>query len=110
RWLHRLEALSQRVEQGLRRLEAGSLQLPDGVEILPWAKEALAYLDHRKAAGATDHCPLPELFSALSRQQADLSVTAFHDGLRLLHKRRALRLLPFQGAPGDMPEPEYALL
>jgi hypothetical protein len=110
RWLHRLEALSQRVEEGLRRLEADSLQLPDGTEIISWAKEALSYLDRRRAGAAGGPCPLPELFAALRAHHADLTVTVFHDGLRLLRKRHALRLLPFNGPPSELPEPEYALL
>jgi hypothetical protein len=109
-WLHRLEALSKRVEEGLRRLEAASLQLPDGTEIVPWAKEALTYLDHRQSRGTTGQCPLPELFAALRPQYPDLSVTVFHDGLRLLRKRQALRLLPMNGPSSELLEPEYALL
>jgi hypothetical protein len=36
-------------------------------------------------------------------------VTEFHDGLRRLHDRQRLRLLPFTGPASALPEPEYAL-
>jgi hypothetical protein len=111
RLLHRLDALSQRVEEALRRADAKGPPLPDGVaEAVPWALDALAYLDRRCTGGSASQCPLPELFAALRQQYADLSVTSFHDGLRRLHNRRALHLLPFAGPPSELPEPEFALL
>ena len=111
RWTHRLDALSGQVETALRRAEASGPELPDGAGTeTPWAVDALAYLDHRRTGGATGECPLPELFAALRDRYPDLSVNAFHDRLRRLHDRRALRLLPFTGPASDIPEPEYALL
>jgi hypothetical protein len=111
RWTHRLEALSGQVDAALRRAEAAGPQLPDGAATdAPWAVDALAYLDHRRSSGAPGDCPLPELFEALHEKHPDLSVSAFHDGLRRLDDRRALRLLPFTGPPSDIQEPEYALL
>ena len=53
---------------------------------------------------------MPELFAALREKSPELSVTDFHDRLRRLRDRRALRLLPFTGQPSDIQEPEYALL
>ena len=111
RWTQRLDALSQRVEEALRRAEAGGPHVPEEVAAeVPWARDALAYLDRRQGSGAPGACPMPELFGALREQHTDLSVTAFHDRLRRLRDRQALRLLPFAGSPGEMPEPEYALL
>jgi hypothetical protein len=111
RWTHRLEALSQQVETSLRRAEAAEAQLPEGAATdAPWAQDALEYLDRRRRMGAAGNCPLPELFAALRRQHTDLSVTAFHDRLRRLHDRGALRLLPFDASPSEIPEPEYALV
>jgi hypothetical protein len=111
RWTHRLDALSEQVERALRRAEAAGPELPDGVATeTPWAVDALAYLDHRRTGGAAGNCPLPELFAAMRDHDPDLSLNAFHEGLRRLHDRRALRLLPFTGSPSEMPEPEYALL
>lgn len=106
----RLDALGQRVEEALRRLEARGPDLPKTVlEAVPWSHEALAHLDRRRAAGAADGCPLPELFEAVRAREASLSITAFHDGLRRLHEQRALRLLPFTGPPTELGQPEYAL-
>lgn len=111
RWSHRLEVLGQRVEEALRRAEARDAPKANGqASNAEWATEALAYLDRRRQGGASDHCPLPELFAALRRQQPELSMKAFHEGLRRLHDRRALRLVPFVGLPTELPEPEYALL
>jgi hypothetical protein len=111
RWTHRLDALSEQVEAALRRAEAAGPQLANGAAAdVPWALDALAYLDRRRNSGAAGDCPLPELFAALRDGYPDLSVNAFHDHLRRLNDRRALRLLPFTGPPSEIPEPEYALL
>src|SRR5262249_18820459 len=107
-WLERLEALGRRVDETLARLEKQRRVLPDDlVARVPWAPAALDYLDRRQEAGAAG-CALPELFEALRRTEADLSVSAFHDGLRRLQERRALRLLPAEDSVG-LPQPEYAL-
>jgi hypothetical protein len=111
RWTHRLEALSQQVAEALRRAESAGTPLPPGaVEDAPWAEDALAYLDKRRAASVPGECPLPELFAAVREKYPDLSVTAFHDRLRRLHDRRALRLLAYAGPADALVEPEYALL
>jgi hypothetical protein len=105
----RLDALTVRVEEALRRADALAPHKADGLAAsVPWAQEALDYLDHRMTNGASG-CPLPELFGALREQHGDLSMTAFHDGLRRLHDLRALRLLPV-GADQSLPEPEHAIL
>jgi len=75
----------------------------------PWAIDVLNYLDRRRNGGAPGGCPLPELFAAVVRQHPALSVSAFHEGLRRLHDRRALRLQP-AASLADLPQPEYALL
>jgi len=107
----KLDALSLRVEEALRRLETQGPSLPPTVtETAPWAADALAYLDHRRVSGANGHCPLPELFAALAAQHPGLSVGTFHDGLRRLQRERVLRLTPFEGSPSNLPQPEYAIL
>jgi hypothetical protein len=107
---HRLEALSQRVSEGLRRSDGQLARLPDGAAAaVPWAQDVVDYLERRREAGIATRCPLPDLFAALRAGQAGLTVKDFHAGLRRLHDRGALRLLPFDG-PGELPEPEYALL
>jgi hypothetical protein len=108
RWTYRLDQLSQRVEEAIRRLEAGETAPTNGAAV-SWTQEALVYLDRRREGGAAGPCPLPELFAAVRGHHADLTLKAFHEGLRRLHDRHALRLLPFPGPAGDLPEPEYAL-
>jgi hypothetical protein len=111
RLLHRLDALSQRVEEALRRAEGGGPALANGVaSAAPWAADALGYLDRRRDSGAAGDCPLPELFAALRQRHPGLSLTEFHDGLRRLGDYRAVRLVPFAGPAEQLAEPEYALL
>jgi DNA-binding PadR family transcriptional regulator len=116
KWLERLDALARRVDETLRRLEQSAPLLPPEIaEAHPWAIDALNYLDRRHlAAGPSNNgdasaCPLPELFTALLRQHADLSLRDYHEGLRRLHERRLVQL---QAAANlaDLPQPEYALL
>jgi hypothetical protein len=109
-WSERLRALEERVEGALRRLEAAGPILPREVlEAHPWAVDALNYLDRRRSGGAADDCPLPELFNAVIRHHPDLSVSAFHEGLRRLHERRAV-LLRAAPSVADIAQPELALL
>jgi hypothetical protein len=110
-WTHRLEALSEQVERALRRVEAAESSMPDGAgSDSPWAVEMLTFLDRRRKSGARGDCPLPELFAALREKHGELSVPAFHDTLRRLQDRRAVRLVPFDGSPHEISEPEYALV
>ncbi len=113
KWLERLDALTRRVDETLRRLEqAAPLLPPEIAEAHPWAIDALNYLDRRRLAAHNvdaSKCPLPELFAALLRQRADLSLRAFHEGLRRLHDRRLIQLQP-AASLADLPQPEYALL
>jgi hypothetical protein len=111
RMRHRVEALSERVEEALRRLALIGPHLPDGVaRAVPWAEDALTYLERRRAGGAPGPCPLPELFAVLAGRQAEFTLPGFHDGLRRLHERRLVHLLPPSAVPGEMAQPEYALL
>jgi hypothetical protein len=115
KWLERLDALTRRVDETLRRLEQSAPLLPPEIaEAHPWAIDALNYLDRRRlAAGPSTNgdvnCPLPELFAALVRQHPGLSVHVFHEGLRRLHERRLVQLQPAVSL-ADLPQPEYALL
>jgi len=110
RHLQWLDALERRVDEALTRLEAARPVLPDTLaETVPWAAEALAYLDKRAERGGANGCSLPELFAAVRGQEGALSLPGFHDGLRRLAERRILHLLP--GDPSQpLPEPEYALV
>ena len=76
---------------------------------MPWAEDALTYLDRRRAGGAPGPCPLPELFAVLAGRHAEFSLAGFHTGLRRLHERRFVHLLPPTAAPTEMAQPEYAL-
>ncbi|HTU20693.1 MAG TPA: hypothetical protein VMG10_21715 [Gemmataceae bacterium] len=114
KWLERLDALTRRVDETLRRLEQSAPLLPPEIaQEHPWAIDALNYLDRRHlvagANGDASPCPLPELFAALVRQHPDLSVRVYHEGLRRLHDRRLVQLQPAVNL-GDLPQPEYALL
>lgn len=105
-----VDALSQRVVEALARAEAAAPKSPvDVAAIVPWGQQVLDYLDKRKATGVVNFCPMPELFAALREKQPELTVADFHAGLRRLHDRGLLRLLPPEG-PEELPEPEYALL
>ena len=109
--LQRLDALTRRVEEALLRADALGPIVPDEIAVTsPWAQDALVYLDRRKTNGAVKECPLPELFEAMRDRHAELSLTAFHDGLRRLYDRRALRLLPYTGPAEQMSQPEHAIL
>jgi hypothetical protein len=110
KWHDGLEALARRVEDTLRRIEQAVPPLPaDILQAYPWAVDAINYLDRRKASGAASDCALPELFAALRREHPGLSIGAFHEGLKRLHQRHALRLRP-ANSPTEMPKPEFALL
>ncbi|MCS6850293.1 MAG: FUSC family protein [Gemmataceae bacterium] len=104
-----LEALTHRVEEALRRAALLTPTLPDGSDAVPWAREVVQYLERRQAVGAAGECPLPELFAALKANHPELSLVAFHDGLRWLRDLKAIRLLPFPSPPTQLTEPEYAL-
>ncbi|HEX4606674.1 MAG TPA: hypothetical protein VH092_00565 [Urbifossiella sp.] len=105
--LRRLDDLADRVDAAIRRSE---LKAPDVARpvagVVPWAADALTYLDRRRAGGNRSACPLPELFTAVRGRFPELALPAFHDGLRRLHDVRALQLAP----AAEMPEPEHALL
>jgi hypothetical protein len=111
RLMHRLEGLSNRVEEALRRAEGGGPALANGAaDTVPWAADVLAYLDRRRESGRAGPCPLPELFAAVRQRHPALAVPQFHDGLRRLSDYHAVTLLPFPGAVAALAEPEYALL
>ena len=55
--------------------------------VVPWAADALAYVELRHKAGGA--CPLPELFAALRTKHRRLTTRAFHDGLQRLADNRA---------------------
>ncbi len=105
--LAKLDDLAARVEAALRRTELNSPAVAEPVgRVVPWAVESLEYLERRPVSGAAGDCPLPELFHAVRVKFPELTLSAFHDGLRRLHDVRALRLVP----TAAMTEPEYAVV
>jgi hypothetical protein len=111
RWTQQLEGLSRRVEEALERTGSPETGLNNGITaVVPWAADALAYLDRRRMAPPAGPCTLRELFAALKVPHPALSLTAFHNGLRRLQDARTLRLLPGTATTEPLPEPEYALL
>lgn len=111
RLTQRLDALTRRVDEALRRADLHRVTRANGAEaVIAWARSALAYLDKRRDSGAAGQCSLPELFAALRPEHAGLSIPDYLDGLRRLHERRAIQLLPFEGPASGLPQPEYALV
>jgi hypothetical protein len=111
RWSEQLEALQNRVTEALQRAGTSGSKLSNGMlSAVPWATEALAYLDRRAAADDAGPCTLRELFAALKPVHADLSLASFHAGLRRLQDGRIVRLLPAANGAQVLSEPEYALL
>jgi hypothetical protein len=105
--LARLDDLANRVEAALRRAELHPVTVAEPVgRVVPWAVEALEYLDQRVTSGRTDDCPLPELFHAVRVKFPELTLPAFQDGLRRLHDVRAVRLTPGM----ESSEPEYGMV
>jgi hypothetical protein len=106
----RLDALAGSVADTIKRADKLGPQLPEGAATaLPWAHDAVGYLEKRQNGGLPEKCSLSELFAAVKEKEEGLTVKDFHFGLRRLHDRGVLRLLPFDGPEGP-PEPEYALL
>ncbi|MCI0638171.1 MAG: hypothetical protein L0Y72_25045 [Gemmataceae bacterium] len=106
----RLESLAGRVMEALKRIDHLQSPLPEGIAgALPWAHAAVEYLDKRQRSGLPERCPLPDLFAHLKDKETGLSIADFHSGLRRLHDRGRVRLLPHDGVEGP-PEPEFALL
>jgi hypothetical protein len=75
-----------------------------------WLAEALAHLSRWQAAGASEDCPLPDLYRQARQTSSQLTIGQFHDGLRRLHDQHQIYLHPWTGPLYDLPEPPYALL
>ena len=75
-----------------------------------WPGAVLSYLGRRQDAGATEDCPLPELFRHARLSSPGLTIGHFHDGLRRLLDAGHIYLHPWTGPLYAIPEPAYALL
>ncbi len=106
-YMKRLDSLTARVEETIRRMDATGPLLADPLQaIIPWGYDAMNYLEQRRQTGVGTPCPLPELFESLKAKHPCLTIPSFHDGLKRLADNRALKL----NSASDMPLPEYALL
>jgi hypothetical protein len=101
----RLDMLTHRVEEALRRMDAAGPTLADPLQtLIPWAYDALRYLDGRKETRRADPCTLAELFTAVQSTHPHLTIPAFQDGLRRLVDNRAIVLQPVPLESIDRPE------
>jgi hypothetical protein len=75
-----------------------------------WKESALTFLARRQVSGASEDCPLPELFRQAQQAAPTLSIGSFHDALRQLHDGGQIYLHPWTGPLYAIPEPLYALL
>jgi hypothetical protein len=82
---------------------------PSGNGCDSWPGEVINYLSQWRDSGATEDCPLPELYRRAQRVSR-LSIGQFHDGLRRLHDEQRIYLHPWTGPMHEIPEPAYALL
>jgi hypothetical protein len=107
-----LIAAARRMQTGLDALHATVAQvLPQVATPGPdWSAEVPAMLTQWRAAGASEDCPLPELFARLRRTRPELTTGQFHDGLRKLHDDGLIYLHPWTGPLYALPDPVCALL
>ncbi len=75
-----------------------------------WTKAILTYLERWHETGASEDCPLSELYRQTCKTASQLTIGQFHDGLRRLHDQQKIYLHPWTGPMYDIPEPPYALL
>ena len=108
RYLSKLDALTKRIDEALRRIEISPEMTANLQAVVSWGLDALTYLDRRKQGGASGTCPLPELFGALRGRHPTLTIREFQLGLSRLHESGALRLTPHTGT--IIPQPEYAIM
>ena len=106
-----LDALKATAEKVLRQIAsppAGPAPTANGGGA--WEPAALAHLSQWQSSGASEDCPLPELFRQAQKAAPHLSVGQFHDGLRRLHEGQQVYLHPWTGPLYAIPEPPCALL
>lgn len=99
----RLDSLTERVESALKRMATAAPALGEGLrQMVPWAGDALAFLDRRETLEAT----LGELFQVARADDRELSVTRFHEGVRKLLDGGLLRAMT---TTEPIHEPEFAM-
>ncbi len=110
-----IRSLRSTVEQVLPRLNGtpmNGLLCPPRPKVTAASDALIADVKARLAewhasAGASQDCPLPDLFRKL---ETIASVGLFHDALRQLHDDHQIYLHPWTGPLYALPEPAFALL
>jgi hypothetical protein len=115
-----LDALKTTAEKVLQQVPQQPLPVANGLSPHPvtppasakddWFAAALSHLASWQGSGASEDCPLPELFRQAQQADAGLTIGRFHDGLRRLHGEGRIYLHPWTGPLYALPEPPYALL
>jgi len=70
----------------------------------------LGHLERWQGSGASEDCPLPELYRRTAADVPGLTLGVFHDAVRRLHDAEKLYVHPWPGPLYDLPEPSFALL
>jgi hypothetical protein len=108
-----VEALKATVEKFLHQLQKPATPVGPAVSgngVDTWTGAMLAYLVRWEASGASEDCPLPELFRQAKQASQYVTIGQFHDSLRRLHDQEQIYLHPWTGPLYEIPEPPYALL
>ncbi len=101
-----LEGLRARADQVLQQLPAAAPGAADD----SWREKILNFLTRRQSSGASEDCPLPELYQQARETSGSLTIGTFHDGLRQLHDNGQIYLHPWTGPLYALPQPPFALL
>jgi hypothetical protein len=112
-WLDETAALREVVSRVVRELQAQGVRANGELSestLARWFDDALQFLRTWPATHASGDCPLPELHRHLGTTAPNLSIGAFHDGLRRMRERELIYLHPWTGPLYDLPEPAHALL
>jgi hypothetical protein len=99
-----LEALRARADKVLQQLPV----VPGNED--SWGDRVLDFLANRQGNGASEDCPLPELYRHARQLSTSLTIGGFHDGLRQMHESGRIYLHPWTGPLYALPEPPLALL
>ena len=99
------------LRNGVHHPELNGKPTPVQPESVPLWTLVLARLSEwHVSAGASQDCPLPELFRRLVQESGSPTIGEFHDCLRLLHDEHQVYLHPWTGPLYELPEPAFALL
>jgi len=113
-----IESLKRSAEKVLAQVQVSNpLQAAHGVNgklsangAQGGTRELLRLLELWSESGASEDCPLPELYRRLREKHPSLTIGLFHDDLRQQHEQSQIYLHPWTGPLYAIPEPSYALL